>query len=340
MNVSGHGPAYERGDPWFEDGNIVLLTDPTGVAFKVHRGVLARHSEIFQSMFQLPPPTQTDVEMLDGCQVVRMYDVPAELSSLIKALYDGAMFHNRSADDFFEVAGVLRLSTKYFIAHLRAQAIKHLSQTWAYTLRGHDQMLELAITAPAVGGMSYPYIHPLHVLNLARETNVRIVVPSALYFLSLYPLRDILEGNHPKLKVEHPSRPSSQLSAEDIKDYTLLFQHRIDLIMTFVRTDCGWRSASANCKNDEGVCAKAFARLSSKLSRAWQTRTGPLHFMVQAMDELAGDSMVCTPCRRSFREDVYAAREKIWKELPGLIGLPSWEDLKAADLTSSNKPIS
>lgn len=88
--LNSGGSIYEHGDPWFEDGNIVLLTDPTGVAFKVHRGVLARHSEIFQSMFQLPPPTQSDVETLAGCQVVRMYDLPSELSSLIKALYDGA----------------------------------------------------------------------------------------------------------------------------------------------------------------------------------------------------------------------------------------------------------
>ena len=80
----------ERGEPWFDDGNIVLLADASNVAFKVHRGMLARHSEIFQSMFELPPPSQADVEKVDGCQLVRMYDLPSELSSLIKALYDGA----------------------------------------------------------------------------------------------------------------------------------------------------------------------------------------------------------------------------------------------------------
>ena len=83
-------PTFERGEPWFDDGNIVLLADASGVAFKVHRGMLARHSEIFQSMFELPPPSQADVEKCDGCQLVRMYDLPDELSNLIKALYDGA----------------------------------------------------------------------------------------------------------------------------------------------------------------------------------------------------------------------------------------------------------
>ena len=86
-------PEQQRGEPWFDDGNIVVYTDDgdsgTIVAFKVHRGVLARHSEIFQSMFELPPPMGEEMEMVDGCQVVHMHDRPVELSSLIRALYDG-----------------------------------------------------------------------------------------------------------------------------------------------------------------------------------------------------------------------------------------------------------
>ena len=83
----------QRGEPWFDDGNIILLTEDAGadttIVFKVHRGVLARHSEVFQSMFELPSPAATDIEIADGCQVVRMYDRPTELSALIRALYDG-----------------------------------------------------------------------------------------------------------------------------------------------------------------------------------------------------------------------------------------------------------
>lgn len=91
-----HIPESIRGDPWFEDGNIILIavpedtqTDDSAVAFKVHRGVLARQSEVFQSMFDVAQPP-LDAENVEACPVLRMYDVPLELSNLIKAVYDGA----------------------------------------------------------------------------------------------------------------------------------------------------------------------------------------------------------------------------------------------------------
>ena len=78
---------------WFEDGNIVLVTgaldtEEASIAFKVHRGVLARHSEVFRSMFEVPQSLTGD-EILDGCPAITMPDLPSELSVLIKALYDG-----------------------------------------------------------------------------------------------------------------------------------------------------------------------------------------------------------------------------------------------------------
>jgi hypothetical protein len=79
-----------RGDPWFEDGNIILITsaqEQASIAFKIHRGVLARHSEVFQSMFEIAQPPAS--ESLERCPVVYMHDIPVELSNIIKALYDG-----------------------------------------------------------------------------------------------------------------------------------------------------------------------------------------------------------------------------------------------------------
>ena len=243
-------------------------------------------------------------------------------------------FQHRGIEDFYHLAGILRLSTKYFIAHLRRQAIRHLLETWPYTLSGHDQFIERAVKAPLVNDLTYPYVHPLHVLNLARETHVNVVVPSALYFLSLYTLPDLLRGDHPKLLVEHPSRPSAQLAPRDLTDYTLMFQHRIAAVLDFIRQSCGARTQCETCVSTKGAgaCQKAFARLGSRLSRSWVVRTGTLHYMVQAVDELADDPQVCAQCRRAFKRDVIALREKIWAELPGVVGLPSWEELENMDL--------
>lgn len=242
-------------------------------------------------------------------------------------------FQHHSIQDFYYVAGILRLATKYFIAHLRRQVIKHLLETWPHTLQGHDRFIERAVKAPLVDDLTYPYAHPLHVLNLARETHVDILVPSALYFLSLYPLSDLLRADHPKLKVEHPSRPSNQLSGRDIQDYTLMFQHRLDIILDFIRQSCGARTPSPTCSGKSGICERAFFRLSSRLSRSWSVRTGPLTYMVQAIDSLADDQNVCGACRRAFKKDILNLRDKIWAELPGIVGLPSWAELEKLDLT-------
>ncbi|KAJ3557655.1 hypothetical protein NM688_g1359 [Phlebia brevispora] len=326
MNTS----RQKRGDPWFDDGNIILVTgsNDEAIAFRVHRSVLSRHSEVFQSMFEVakPPP---DSEHVDQCPVVHMPDLPNELSILIKALYDGVGFpiQNRSIHDFYYVTAILRLSTKYCIGHLRAEAVRYLTRTWSYTLHGHDTMLELALKAAAVDGLSYPFVHPLHVLHLARLTDVRIIIPSALYFLSLYPLSDLLAGNHPKLQVDNPSRLSSELTAEDLRDYTLMYQYRITGIMNFVRRLCVQHIPAVGCSGGRD-CMKAFATLGARLSSDWVPRTGPLHFMVQAMDELANYSNACASCRKAFRQDVTAARELFWKEMPTTVGLPPWEELE------------
>ena len=44
-----------RKEPWYRDGNLVVLTSDN-VAFRVHRCVLARQSEVFASMDAIPRP--------------------------------------------------------------------------------------------------------------------------------------------------------------------------------------------------------------------------------------------------------------------------------------------
>ena len=73
---------------WFEDGNVVLIA--ANVMFKVHRGVLSNHSDVFRDMFALVQPPQARTKMYDDCPCVVLQDVPEQLGSFLALLYDGA----------------------------------------------------------------------------------------------------------------------------------------------------------------------------------------------------------------------------------------------------------
>jgi len=328
-------PSSIRGDPWFDEGTIILsVEDDDGnvlEAFKVHRDFLARHSEVFRDMFDIPRPTTTldPVEQISNCPVVRMHDRPNELSYLIKALYDGPAFNLRNVEDFYHLAGILRLSTKYLIPRLRIQAIQYLTKTWPYTIRGHDEMVNQALTAAdSVDGTTYPYVHPLHVLKLAREVDIQIIVPSALYFLSIYPLKQLQRGEHPKLQSNHPSRPSNELSLEDVSQYTLMYQHRINIILEFICHSCRERK----CQTQK-ECPQVSSRFNIDQTRI--PSMGVFRLMAQAIECINKDDTICGPCKRAFCEEVSVLRERLWEELPSVVGLRSWEDLLAGDLPSS-----
>ena len=94
--------ALIRSDIWFPDGNVVLVAG--SAAFKVHRGQLERHSEVFKDMFLVGRAkvglyTGTSLcdetlneegnKVVDGCPTVDIYDCPSDVYHLLVTLYDG-----------------------------------------------------------------------------------------------------------------------------------------------------------------------------------------------------------------------------------------------------------
>jgi hypothetical protein len=65
---------------WFSDGNVILSAG--SFAFKVHRGQLERHAEIFQTMLSIPQPENTE-------STIHLCDSPTDVYHLLRALYDG-----------------------------------------------------------------------------------------------------------------------------------------------------------------------------------------------------------------------------------------------------------
>lgn len=130
--------------------------------FRVHRALIARHSEVFRHMFSFPQPPNVDkADIIEGCPVVELHDATNDIASLLRAIYDGPYvlvsldrenaenmilrnWADNGVDDFNIVSGVLRLSHKYMIEPLRIKAIQHLQKAWPSTLEGWDAREELA----------------------------------------------------------------------------------------------------------------------------------------------------------------------------------------------------
>lgn len=68
---------------WYEDGNVVLTAED--VAFKVHRSILCRSSDVFRDMFEVAQPSPSNP--IDGLPTVHLSDTPEELALFLKLVY-------------------------------------------------------------------------------------------------------------------------------------------------------------------------------------------------------------------------------------------------------------
>jgi len=69
---------------WFTDGSIVLIIE--GTAFRIHKSILSKQSDVFSDLFTVPQP-QDGTETMDGCPVVHLPDALPDFIDVMKALY-------------------------------------------------------------------------------------------------------------------------------------------------------------------------------------------------------------------------------------------------------------
>ncbi|KAF8490696.1 hypothetical protein JB92DRAFT_3128757 [Gautieria morchelliformis] len=118
-------------DLCFKDGNVILVAE--GICFRLHRGQLTRHLDVFRGMMSIPQPV--NALSMDGCPIIVLHDRAQELAYVLKAVYDdGLYFADRVVVDFTAISPVLRLSTKYFFGRLRRRALARLRLDWPSTL--------------------------------------------------------------------------------------------------------------------------------------------------------------------------------------------------------------
>ncbi|TFK47038.1 hypothetical protein OE88DRAFT_850946 [Heliocybe sulcata] len=335
--------AFTRTDLWLSDGNIMLIAGST--RFKVHRSQLERHSEVFRDMFALPQPSCQ--ETVDGCLPVVLYDSPADLFFLLRALYDGLYFMKAIANNFQAISAVLRLSTKYFIDHLRQHCISLLEADWPCTLAGWDHREKLA-TDPNSGRYTprdlYP--HPILVITLCTQLGLDHLLPAAYYDLSRYGPSKIASGIPASNQL--PPTPLSEaveatpllLSRQDLVATFLGREAGQAYITTFIRDHLTHRPPAPDCASgpvsSSHPCLESFYFIQLNILRSVggiaAGRDGdPLFTLAQAAEMLSRTDFsdgvsqcglrICNACRAEFVVDVEKCRQRAWREVPGWFGL-------------------
>ncbi|EPQ58790.1 hypothetical protein GLOTRDRAFT_33335 [Gloeophyllum trabeum ATCC 11539] len=334
---------YIRSDLWFSDGNTMIVAGRA--LFKVHRGQLERHSEVFRDMFALPqPPCQ---ETIEGCLPVVLYDSPSDVLFLLRALYDGLYFKTAIAHDFQVISAVLRLSSKYLIGHLRRHCISRLEVDWPSSLLGWDHREKMA-TDPSTGRYNprEMYAHPILVISLATELGLDHLLPAAYYDLCRYGPSKIASG-------VPPSNPDSPilLSRRELLSTFLGREAGQRYIITFIQDELAHRPPARDCSaspiSGNHPCLESFYFIQLNILRSVggiaAGRDGdPLYTLAQAVEMLSRTDFsdgvnqcglkICNACRAEFMVSVRKCRERVWSEVPGWFGLIREERVRSLEI--------
>ncbi|KAF9269143.1 hypothetical protein L218DRAFT_976940 [Marasmius fiardii PR-910] len=301
---------------WFADGNIILIAEQQ-FAFKVHRGILAHHSEVFADMLRVPQPMDMEVDEVDleGCQHVEMpQDLSDDIFHFLKAIYDGLYWMSkRRGSQFPSLVSVLRLSTKYIAPVLRQRCIDQLSADWPNTLDGWDIRESEATDERGIYLPRENTAHPVVVIELANEMGLVDLLPSAFYDLSRYGPSKILIGAPPptplsKKEKEKRQKTSDQDLEEKSKPVTLthdLFVRTLQgreqaqkFLHSFIMTHIWNRAPSVDCfyrselGNSGRACHESFYFITLNVLRAvggiaCGRDADPLFTLGQAVDMLS-----------------------------------------------------
>ncbi|KAJ7119163.1 hypothetical protein C8R44DRAFT_737989 [Mycena epipterygia] len=270
---------------------------------------------------RLPQPP--DAETIEGCPVVRLHDSTADVTVLLKAIFDSQFFMPYPAPtDFETISGALRLGHNYCIDYIRQRALVHFSSAYFTTLSAFDESCR-----PGVAPWQEPSwcVHrsvKVAAIELAREVDVLWILPFAFYSLAigespirrLFPHR-IHSGSHSSLGLQ-----------DELAFLEGCFEQR-DTATTDIIRFLHFPIEITRCKGGSR-CGYPRLRAMEDVRRDRKGPQGgdPLYLWFGTdWDRLLA---VCSQ-----------AREEFWERLPGMYGLPGWDHLEKLKMDAIGRII-
>ncbi|KAJ6519009.1 hypothetical protein C8R45DRAFT_885247 [Mycena sanguinolenta] len=296
-----------RSEVWISDGNVVLQAENT--QFRVHLGVLARHSAVFRDMQGLAQTT--DERSVEGCPIIQLSDDPTDVEYLLNALYNPTFLLHKKLS-LKCIAALIRLGRKYDLKDLLDFAVDRLTTEFPSTLG----LFELA--QPGVFRFrtieSYPGID-LDVITLLSENNILCALPSAYYRAAeMYTLGHLIDA------VDKCDGARGSLSHTDLRRCAV-GQQRLLLKQFEPGYTFGWaRKWDFNDCSSPDMCRTS----RENILAAYMAKNQIFAFV--GVHSFNGFKF-CDACTRHATDSAAAGKKKFWQELPQIFDLPPWNEL-------------
>ncbi|KAH9939428.1 hypothetical protein B0H21DRAFT_698423 [Amylocystis lapponica] len=301
---------------WFEDGSVILVAGNVG--FRVYAGILSRDSVVFRNLLNAPGAKS---EVMENCPVLRVQDTSADLEVFLSFVYSGSKFvSNAKRLPFSTISSLVRLGHKYEVYRLRDDGLARLKTCYPseYTDENWNDFAKLNSSVMVMENTR----SAISVVNLARLTQMDILLPMALYACTYLHLSTLLHGFHCADGV------LETLSPEDL--FRCL--QGMKNLLKAKRKASVWILKLRHCSTDCQTPKKCCAAISSLLRRAHDA--GSLASF-QALNPLLqpDDEYFCKWCEDMIISQDDVAIRRIFAKLPSYMGV-TVEDWA----TASGKP--
>ncbi|KAF9558725.1 hypothetical protein CPC08DRAFT_751318 [Agrocybe pediades] len=311
-NVEQEGPA-ERSYLWFNDGNVVLQAEKK--LFRVHKTVLALHSDFFSDMFSLPEP-QDDASQPtcdEGCPLIFLSDSATDVTCLLSSIYENHKKHGFNKEmDVQRAVSLYRLGKKYGIQYLVDEILRLLRKDYPSTLKAyrHDSSKALDIFDDDDD------VDQLGIIaNLAYENKILVVLPAIYAEFAHYTTRELFDmrkkdlinptvfeiclvgkENFTRALKDAMEKRSSSVAGPPQYDYEGGCHEKLPDLICSITTDI--------CKGGRVRC---FRDLED------------IHLIVR---------WVCKECLRFIEACYKEICRDMWEKLPSFFELPPWAECK------------
>ncbi|PIL28388.1 hypothetical protein GSI_09539 [Ganoderma sinense ZZ0214-1] len=287
---------------WFEDGNVVVVAQES--CFRVHKGVLSRHSAAFVKLLDGPMASDSEAlsdqlgvvidadNKIDGsaASVVHVSDSAHDFAHLLRIFYDGFDYLKYTRRDHFaDLAAAARLAHKYTVPVVLAEATLRLQQLFPPTFDIWEATEDV------------------------RAAAERVRPPDAIEAVNLLRLAPgrLLRGHR------RADGTLERLAEDDVERCWTLQQTLAEKTTVVAEGVCGsalWLEYAEKKKK-----CKCFRGLAKEVPWRWLTEvrgSDPLGRMVR--DQLVWAERkfgACDTCMKNLRESERGLRKAYWAEL-------------------------